>query len=130
MKCLLFSIMLFGLTSTGLCGDTINCYIGSGNVGDNDVKEEYKNDVANYTMCSVSSSKIDGKSQAAVRAGSGDTKVKCVEGDGKTCYMNGTCVSMWHKTCYCGTNLCNNAPATVLAVMPLIAMAALAKFII
>ncbi|CAL4090470.1 unnamed protein product [Meganyctiphanes norvegica] len=111
MKSMLVSIVLMALISTGLC---IKCYVGKGDVG-----SSYVTETGGFKTCSVHTIEIGGVS-AVLRAG---VPTEMTEG-GCTDGVIGT------ETCLCNTDLCNGAPATVHAIMPIIAMAVLVKLIV
>ncbi|CAL4139848.1 unnamed protein product, partial [Meganyctiphanes norvegica] len=158
MKYVLVVIVFMGLVSTGLCDD-IMCYVGTENVATAITAEYEKGSPSkNFTMCSTKITKEGGKAPTVVRAGLIMTEANvvkdttCVASQAKECIMSKstkkkTCKETYMKTCYCDADHCNNqtvstfrdlyvckvcnsAPTTVQALMPIIAIAALVKFFI
>ncbi|CAL4196979.1 unnamed protein product [Meganyctiphanes norvegica] len=109
MKSTFVSLMLLGLVSTGLC---LKCYVGTGDVGSDTTKEE-----DGFKSCSVGKAEMGGVSVVVRDGVETETPIGCTE-------LMGT------KVCFCNSNLCNTAPATAQAIMPVIIMALLTKFII
>jgi len=116
MKSVLISAVLMGLISTGLC---IKCYAGIGDVGSSAVSETDGHESCQTTTVSNAAGTAVTRSGLAVAANDGcsDTEV----------------MGITTKTCICNTDLCNgqgnSAPATAQALLPILAMAMLVKFI-